>query len=59
MLQRNGVLGVWRVRDGRPVFEALPQAEAGRPVPLVLPPDALLVDEGRHALELPADEVVR
>lgn len=59
VLQRNGVLGVWRVRDGRPVFEALPQAEAGRPVPLALPPDALLVDEGRHALDLPADEVAR
>jgi RND family efflux transporter MFP subunit len=52
--QRNSGLGVWLVRGGRPVFEPLPQAEAARPVPVDLPPDALLVDEGRHSLELPA-----
>lgn len=51
--QRNGGAGVWLVRDGRPVFEALPQAEAGRPVAVDLPPDTVLVDEGRFSLDLP------
>lgn len=50
---RNGALGVWLVRDGQPVFQVLPQAEAGRPVALALPPDTLIVDEGRFSLELP------
>ena len=54
VLQRDGASGVWLVRDGRPVFEPLPQAEAGRPVAVKLAPETLLVDEGRHGLDLPA-----
>jgi hypothetical protein len=51
--QRNGSLGVWRVRDGKPAFQPLPQAEPGRPVAVDLPTDTLLVDEGRFSLDLP------
>lgn len=51
--QRKGTLGVWLVRDGQPAFQALPQAELGRPVAVSLPPDTLLVDEGRFSLDLP------
>ena len=51
--QRNGDLGVWLVREGKPVFQPLPQAELGRPVAVGLPPDTLLVDEGRFSLDLP------
>lgn len=51
--QRGGVLGVWLVRDGKPAFEPLPQAELGRPVAVNLPADTLLVDEGRFSLDLP------
>lgn len=51
--QRNGSLGVWLVRDGQPAFQPLPQAELGRPVAVSLPPDTLLVDEGRFSLDLP------
>jgi membrane fusion protein, multidrug efflux system len=51
--QRGGKLGVWLVREGKPVFQPLPQAELGRPVPVSLPGDTLLVDEGRFSLDLP------
>lgn len=54
--QRSGKLGVWLVRDGRPVFEALPQAQLGRPVAVDLPTDVQLVDEGRFSLDLPPRE---
>lgn len=51
--QRNGSLGVWLVREGKPVFLPLPNAELGRPVAVTLPPDTQLVDEGRFSLDLP------
>lgn len=54
--QRSGQLGVWLVREGRPVFEALPQAQLGRPVAVELPMDVQLVDEGRFSLDLPPRE---
>ena len=54
--QRSGKLGVWLVREGRPVFEALPQAQLGRPVAVDLPTDVQLVDEGRFSLDLPPRE---
>lgn len=49
---KEGVHGVWLERDGRPVFEPLPQAAPGRPVALALPGDTRIIDEGRHALGL-------
>jgi hypothetical protein len=51
--QRAGSLGVWLVRDGKPGFQPLPQAELGRPAAVSLPPETLLVDEGRFSLDLP------
>lgn len=51
--QRNGSLGVWLVREGKPVFQPLANAELGRPVAVTLPPDTQLVDEGRFSLDLP------
>lgn len=49
--QRQGKPGVFLVSDGKPVFHVLPEAQAGRPVPLPLDPGALVVDGGRQALE--------
>ena len=51
---RDGVRGVWLERGGQPVFEALPQAAPGRPVPVALPGDTRIIDEGRHMLGLKA-----
>lgn len=50
--QVNGQLGAWVVRAGEPVFVALPQAQAGRPVAVDWPPQTAVVDEGRFALGL-------
>ncbi|AVR87719.1 efflux RND transporter periplasmic adaptor subunit [Thauera aromatica] len=55
--QRDGVLGAWVERDGRPVFVALPEAQAGRPVAVDWPPATALIDEGRFALERAAPAV--
>lgn len=55
--QRDGVLGAWVERDGRPLFVALPEAQAGRPVAVDWPPATALIDEGRFALERAAPAV--
>jgi hypothetical protein len=52
--QRGGRQGAYRVQDGKPLFVALPDAQVGRAVAVDWPPDAQVVDEGRHALGLPA-----
>lgn len=51
---RAGELGAWVLRDARPVFEPLPQAQAGRAVAVDWPADTQVVDEGRFALGLDA-----
>ena len=53
---REGTRGVWLERNGQPVFEPLPQAAPGRPVALGLPADTRIIDEGRHALGLKAEQ---
>ncbi len=53
---REGRLGAWVVREGAPVFVALPQAQAGRPVPVDWAAHIQMVDEGRFALGLGAVE---
>lgn len=50
--QDGGVQGVYVERDGRPVFVALPEAQAGRAAAIDLPPDTRVIDEGRFALTL-------
>lgn len=51
--QRAGNLGAYVERDGKAVFVALPQAQAGRPVAVDWPADTRVVDAGRQALGLP------
>ncbi|WP_303787097.1 efflux RND transporter periplasmic adaptor subunit [Azovibrio restrictus] len=48
--QREGRAGVFLVRDGKPLFHPLPQFQPGRPVPLELPLDTAVVDQGRQTL---------
>lgn len=48
--QRDRQPGIWVEQGGKPVFEPVPDAQAGRPVPLRWPLDTLIVDEGRFAL---------
>ena len=48
--QREGRSGVFLVRDGKPVFHPLPRFQPGRPVPLELPLDTAVVDQGRQTL---------
>lgn len=48
--QRDGRPGVFVVRDGKPVFQSLPQFQPGRPVPVALPLDTVVVDQGRQTL---------
>ena len=52
--QREGKLGAWVVREGAPVFAALPHAQAGRPVAVDWSPHTAVVDEGRFTLGLVA-----
>lgn len=51
--QRNRQPGIWVEEQGKPVFKPVPQAQAGRPVPLQWPLDTRIVDEGRFALATP------
>lgn len=50
VLQHDRRLGVWVEEDGKPVFKPLPDAQAGRPVPLDWPLRTRVIDEGRFAL---------
>ncbi|MBP8923422.1 MAG: efflux RND transporter periplasmic adaptor subunit, partial [Thauera sp.] len=52
--QRDGKLGAWVVREGAPVFVALPHAQAGRAVAVDWPLHTAVVDEGRFTLGLRA-----
>jgi RND family efflux transporter MFP subunit len=53
--ERDGKTGAWIEKDGKPVFHPLPAAQVGRPVPVELPPQTRIIDEGRFALALPAN----
>ncbi|MBF0177448.1 MAG: efflux RND transporter periplasmic adaptor subunit [Magnetococcales bacterium] len=54
IVRREGKLGVFLVQDGKGVFQVLPEAQEGRPVPLdaglPIPTTAMLVIKGREAL---------
>lgn len=50
LVQRNDQLGLFIARDGRAVFHLLPGAREGRPAMVDLPPDTLVVTDGRQAL---------
>jgi len=50
LVQRDGRLGIFIARDRKAVFHALPGAEEGRPAAVDLPPDTLVVTEGRQGL---------
>lgn len=50
LLQHERTTGVWLARDGRAVFHPLPAAQAGRAVPLDLPPETQVIDAGRFSL---------
>lgn len=51
LVRRDGRYGVFLAVDGKAHFHALPQAQEGRPAPIDLPADALVVTGGRHALQ--------
>ena len=53
--QRTDGLGAYVERDGKPVFVALPDAEAGRPAAVDWPADTAVIDEGRFAIGLNAN----
>lgn len=50
LVQRDDQLGVFVFRDGRAVFHPLPAAEEGRPAMVDLPPETLIVTDGRQGL---------
>ena len=50
VVERGGALGVFVVEGGAARFVALPEAEAGRPAALSLPPEARIVVRGHLGL---------
>lgn len=50
--QRDGALGAYVERGGRPVFVPLPGAQDGRPAPVPWTPDTRVIDAGRFAIGL-------
>jgi hypothetical protein len=57
--RRDGRLGVFLAREGRAHFEPLPAAQEGRPVPVDLPPEALVIVQGQDRLQDGDELVVR
>lgn len=47
-VRRNGTLGLFYMNDGRAYFHPLPGALEGRAAPTTLPPDTLLIIDGRQ-----------
>ena len=50
LVRRKGGLGVFVMEQGRARLVGLPDAQDGRPVLIELPPDTLLISEGRQGL---------
>ncbi len=50
LVRRKGSLGVFVMEQGHTRFVVLPDAQDGRPVLIALPPDTLLITEGRQGL---------
>jgi len=51
VIRRSGVLGIFVVESGIARFVALPGAQEGRPSPVSLPMDAMIVVQGRDRLQ--------
>jgi RND family efflux transporter MFP subunit len=49
--RRGGELGVFVLEDSKARFHVLPQAQEGRPSPVDLPPDSLVITLGRERLQ--------
>ncbi|MEZ5584318.1 MAG: efflux RND transporter periplasmic adaptor subunit [Candidatus Competibacteraceae bacterium] len=50
LVRRNGMLGLLLAQDGTARFQPLPEAQEGRPAAVQLPPDTLIITDGRFAL---------
>ncbi len=50
VVRRKGELGMFVMSAGAPEFVVLPEAQEGRPVPIALPADTLIVTKGRNTL---------
>lgn len=57
--QRERRSGIWVEEGGKPVFKPVPDAQAGRPVPLSWPLDTRIIDEGRFALAVTSVPAVK
>jgi RND family efflux transporter MFP subunit len=57
LVRRDGGLGVFVLQTDRARFVAIPDAEEGRPASVALPPDSLLITDGRQRL-VDGDEVL-
>ncbi|MDZ4731297.1 MAG: efflux RND transporter periplasmic adaptor subunit [Xanthomonadales bacterium] len=51
LIRRNGLLGIFLAESGKARFTPLPNAQEGRPVPVQLSIDALIVVTGRDRLQ--------
>jgi RND family efflux transporter MFP subunit len=50
LVRRNGVLGLLLAQNGKAHFQPIPDAQEGRPAAVQLPPDTLIITDGRFAL---------
>ena len=51
LVRRNGNFGIFLAEQGKARFNVIPDAQPGRPIPVDLPADALLVTQGHHGLK--------
>ena len=51
LVSRNGNFGIFLAEQGKARFYVIPGAQPGRPIPVELPADALLVTQGQHGLK--------
>jgi hypothetical protein len=50
LVRRDNRLGVMLAADGRARFHPVPEAREGRPAPVTLPPESLVITDGRFSL---------
>ena len=50
LVRRNDSFGVFLAKQGKARFKIISDAQPGRPTPIDLAPDTLLITEGQHAL---------
>ena len=51
LVRRDENFGIFLAEQGKARFHAIPDAQPGRPTPVALPADALLVSQGQHGLK--------